>query len=157
MVSESAMRPGDILTASNGKTIEVINTDAEGRLTLADALIYAETKTGGKVDAIVDVATLTGERGERGRRDGSRWRMLSSMRRLRRGARWMRSWMWRRSRVRRAISVGEGEGEWGSGSQASRHVAGVRSARAVGRLWACVASPDSPPHPSPLPALASSP
>lgn len=55
------MRPGDILTASNGKTIEVVNTDAEGRLTLADALVYAETKTGGKVDAIVDVATLTGE------------------------------------------------------------------------------------------------
>eukprot|EP00967_Tisochrysis_lutea_P073086 scaffold97763_cov33-Tisochrysis_lutea.AAC.4 len=62
MVSEGAMRPGDILTASNGKTIEVINTDAEGRLTLADALVYAETKTGGKVDAIVDVATLTGAR-----------------------------------------------------------------------------------------------
>ena len=36
------MRPGDILTASNQKTIEVLNTDAEGRLTLADALVYAE-------------------------------------------------------------------------------------------------------------------
>ena len=42
MVSAEAMRPGDILTASNGKTIEVKNTDAEGRLTLADALVYAE-------------------------------------------------------------------------------------------------------------------
>ena len=42
MVSAEAMRPGDILTASNKKTIEVINTDAEGRLTLADALVYAE-------------------------------------------------------------------------------------------------------------------
>jgi leucyl aminopeptidase len=51
------MRPGDILKASNGKTIEVNNTDAEGRLTLADALVFAE-KLG--VDAIVDLATLTG-------------------------------------------------------------------------------------------------
>ncbi|KAH8095649.1 manganese ion binding protein [Aureococcus anophagefferens] len=41
MISQDAMRPGDVLTASNGKTIEVINTDAEGRLTLADALVYA--------------------------------------------------------------------------------------------------------------------
>jgi len=57
MLSDRAMRPGDILTASNGKTIEVINTDAEGRLTLADALIYAENL---KVDKIVDLATLTG-------------------------------------------------------------------------------------------------
>ncbi|MGB3203029.1 MAG: leucyl aminopeptidase [Nodosilinea sp.] len=57
MISGKAMRPGDILTASNGKTIEVNNTDAEGRLTLADALVFAE-KLG--VDAIVDLATLTG-------------------------------------------------------------------------------------------------
>ncbi|MEL6902028.1 MAG: leucyl aminopeptidase [Cyanobacteria bacterium J06606_4] len=57
MVSGHAMRPGDILTASNGKTIEVNNTDAEGRLTLADALTFAD-KLG--VDAIVDLATLTG-------------------------------------------------------------------------------------------------
>ncbi|GAC1457403.1 MAG: leucyl aminopeptidase [Chamaesiphon sp.] len=57
MISGRAMRPGDILKASNGKTIEVNNTDAEGRLTLADALVFAE-KLG--VDAIVDLATLTG-------------------------------------------------------------------------------------------------
>ncbi|MBD1996186.1 leucyl aminopeptidase [Leptolyngbya sp. FACHB-541] len=57
MISGRAMRPGDILTASNGKTIEVNNTDAEGRLTLADALVFAE-KLG--VDAIIDLATLTG-------------------------------------------------------------------------------------------------
>jgi leucyl aminopeptidase len=57
MISGRAMHPGDILKASNGKTIEVNNTDAEGRLTLADALVYAE-KIG--VDAIVDLATLTG-------------------------------------------------------------------------------------------------
>lgn len=57
MISGHAMHPGDILTASNGKTIEVNNTDAEGRLTLADALVFAE-KLG--VDAIVDLATLTG-------------------------------------------------------------------------------------------------
>jgi leucyl aminopeptidase len=57
MVSGTAIHPGDILTASNGKTIEINNTDAEGRLTLADALVFAE-KLG--VDAIVDLATLTG-------------------------------------------------------------------------------------------------
>lgn len=57
MVSGHAMHPGDFLTASNGKTIEVNNTDAEGRLTLADALVFAD-KLG--VDAIVDLATLTG-------------------------------------------------------------------------------------------------
>jgi hypothetical protein len=41
MIGSRGLRPGDILTASNGKTIEVNNTDAEGRLTLADALVYA--------------------------------------------------------------------------------------------------------------------
>ncbi len=57
MVSGRAMHPGDILTASNGKTIEVNNTDAEGRLTLADALVFADQL---EVDAVVDLATLTG-------------------------------------------------------------------------------------------------
>uniref|UniRef100_A0A0E0FBQ0 Cytosol aminopeptidase domain-containing protein n=1 Tax=Oryza meridionalis TaxID=40149 RepID=A0A0E0FBQ0_9ORYZ len=57
MISGTGMRPGDIVTASNGKTIEVDNTDAEGRLTLADALVYA-CKLG--VDKIIDLATLTG-------------------------------------------------------------------------------------------------
>lgn len=57
MISGHAMHPGDILTASNGKTIEINNTDAEGRLTLADALVFTD-KLG--VDAIVDLATLTG-------------------------------------------------------------------------------------------------
>ena len=57
MISGHAMRPGDILTASNGKTIEVNNTDAEGRLTLADALVFADQLG---VDAMVDLATLTG-------------------------------------------------------------------------------------------------
>ena len=51
------MKPADILTAMNGKTIEVENTDAEGRLTLADALGYAN-KQGAK--QIIDIATLTG-------------------------------------------------------------------------------------------------
>jgi len=58
MINEKAMRPGDILTASNGKTIEVLNTDAEGRLTLADALVYADKTVG--ADKIIDLATLTG-------------------------------------------------------------------------------------------------
>lgn len=57
MISGHAMHPGDVLKASNGKTIEVNNTDAEGRLTLADALVFAD-KLG--VEAIVDLATLTG-------------------------------------------------------------------------------------------------
>ncbi|MEG1641814.1 MAG: leucyl aminopeptidase [Synergistaceae bacterium] len=52
-----AYRPDDILTARNGKTIEVNNTDAEGRLTLADALAYASEL---KPNIIVDIATLTG-------------------------------------------------------------------------------------------------
>ena len=52
----NALKPGDILTAMNGKTIEIISTDAEGRLILADALGYK--KLGAK--SIVDVATLTG-------------------------------------------------------------------------------------------------
>ena len=55
--SGTALKPADVLTAMNGKTIEIITTDAEGRLILADALGYAN-KQGAK--AIVDVATLTG-------------------------------------------------------------------------------------------------
>jgi leucyl aminopeptidase len=57
MPGGGALKPGDIITAMNGKTIEVLNTDAEGRLVLADALSYA-VKQGAK--AIIDVATLTG-------------------------------------------------------------------------------------------------
>ena len=53
----NAYRPGDILRAANGKTIEIINTDAEGRLILADALHYARTEG---ATHIVDFATLTG-------------------------------------------------------------------------------------------------
>jgi leucyl aminopeptidase len=58
MPSGSALRPGDVLKAMNGTTIEVGNTDAEGRLTLADALCYANARI--KPDEIVDLATLTG-------------------------------------------------------------------------------------------------
>ncbi len=57
MPSGSAIRPGDVLTTRNGKTIEVLNTDAEGRLIMADALAYAAEK---KPDIICDIATLTG-------------------------------------------------------------------------------------------------
>jgi leucyl aminopeptidase len=57
MPGGTALKPGDIITAMNGETIEVLNTDAEGRLILADALSYAK-KLNAK--AIVDVATLTG-------------------------------------------------------------------------------------------------
>jgi len=52
-----AMKPGDILTSAEGKTVEVINTDAEGRLILGDAMWYARTLG---VTHLVDVATLTG-------------------------------------------------------------------------------------------------
>ena len=57
MPSGSAQRPGDVVRAMNGKTIEVINTDAEGRLVLADALCWAREKG---ITRLVDVATLTG-------------------------------------------------------------------------------------------------
>lgn len=55
--SGSAYKPGDILTMASGKTVEVLNTDAEGRLILGDALWYAHKF---KPDAIIDLATLTG-------------------------------------------------------------------------------------------------
>ena len=58
MINERAMVPGDILIASNGKTIEVINTDAEGRLTMADALVYADKFVG--CEKIIELSTLTG-------------------------------------------------------------------------------------------------
>lgn len=58
MPSGTAGRPGDIITFYNGKTAEVKNTDAEGRLVLADALSYAVKNY--QLDAIVDIATLTG-------------------------------------------------------------------------------------------------
>ncbi len=57
MPSGSAYRPGDILTSMSGQTIEVINTDAEGRLILCDALTYAERF---KPKTVIDIATLTG-------------------------------------------------------------------------------------------------
>jgi leucyl aminopeptidase len=58
MVNEKAYVPSDILTASNGVTIEVLNTDAEGRLTMADALVYADKEVG--CDSIIELSTLTG-------------------------------------------------------------------------------------------------
>src|SRR5262245_54029760 len=58
MPSGSATKPGDVLRAMNGKTIEVNNTDAEGRLNLADAIAYARKEI--KPHEIVDIATLTG-------------------------------------------------------------------------------------------------
>jgi leucyl aminopeptidase len=58
MPSGTAQRPGDIVRAMNGLTVEIGNTDAEGRLTLADALAYAVKQI--KPDEIVDLATLTG-------------------------------------------------------------------------------------------------
>ncbi|MBI4668029.1 MAG: leucyl aminopeptidase [Elusimicrobia bacterium] len=57
MPGGNAYKPGDILRAMNGKTIEVLNTDAEGRLILADALAYAVKQN---PDVIIDIATLTG-------------------------------------------------------------------------------------------------
>jgi leucyl aminopeptidase len=57
MPGSRAQRPGDIVTAMNGKTIEVLNTDAEGRLILADALVYARQQG---CTHLVDAATLTG-------------------------------------------------------------------------------------------------
>jgi leucyl aminopeptidase len=58
MPDASAIKPGDLVRAMNGTTIEVLNTDAEGRLILCDAINYARTKV--EPDVIVDLATLTG-------------------------------------------------------------------------------------------------
>jgi leucyl aminopeptidase len=58
MPSGSAMRPSDVITHFGGKTSEVLNTDAEGRLVLADALAYADAEL--DPDVVVDIATLTG-------------------------------------------------------------------------------------------------
>ncbi|MDF1701542.1 MAG: leucyl aminopeptidase [Planctomycetota bacterium] len=60
MPDGASYKPGDILRAMNGTTIEIRNTDAEGRLILADALAYATSKLRPKPKAIVDLATLTG-------------------------------------------------------------------------------------------------
>jgi leucyl aminopeptidase len=58
MINEKAYVPSDVLTAMNGKTVEVMNTDAEGRLTLADAICYADTVVG--CEKIIELSTLTG-------------------------------------------------------------------------------------------------
>lgn len=58
MVDGKGLRPGDVLVASNGVTVEINNTDAEGRLTLADALLFAQNQCG--AESIIDIATLTG-------------------------------------------------------------------------------------------------
>jgi leucyl aminopeptidase len=58
MPSSTAQRPGDVLTQYGGTTVEVLNTDAEGRLVLADGIAYADQVL--HADAIVDIATLTG-------------------------------------------------------------------------------------------------
>ena len=58
MPSGSAVKPGDIVTSMSGQTIEVLNTDAEGRLVLADALWYCQNRFNPRF--IVDLATLTG-------------------------------------------------------------------------------------------------
>lgn len=60
MISKDAVHPGDIVKACNGKTIEISNTDAEGRIILADALCYA-MKTIPNIKLIIDIATLTGQ------------------------------------------------------------------------------------------------
>lgn len=57
MPDAAAYRPADVITAANGKTIEIISTDAEGRMVLADALVHADTY---KPAAVIDLATLTG-------------------------------------------------------------------------------------------------
>jgi leucyl aminopeptidase len=57
MINGDSLKPGDVISAMNGKTIEVLNTDAEGRLILADALSYSKKL---KSDLIIDLATLTG-------------------------------------------------------------------------------------------------
>jgi leucyl aminopeptidase len=70
MPGASALRPGDVITHYGGRTVEVFNTDAEGRLVLADALAYADAEL--DPDLLVDVATLTGAASQGlGRRHGA--------------------------------------------------------------------------------------
>lgn len=57
-ISDRAYRPADIITMASGKTVEIISTDAEGRMLLGDALWYAQEKLGGRT--VIDLATLTG-------------------------------------------------------------------------------------------------
>jgi leucyl aminopeptidase len=57
MPDAAAVKPGDVVTSMSGQTIEILNTDAEGRLVLCDALTYAERF---KPQAVIDIATLTG-------------------------------------------------------------------------------------------------
>lgn len=57
MISGGATRPGDVVTCMNGKTVEIINTDAEGRLVLCDTLTYVERF---EPESVIDIATLTG-------------------------------------------------------------------------------------------------
>ena len=92
-VGGSSMRPGDVVTHYGGRTSEVLNTDAEGRLVLADAMAYALDKLDPAV--LVDVATLTGDdEGGAGpvdrrllRQPATRWPTCSPRRVLRRGSR----------------------------------------------------------------------
>ena len=58
MPSGTAQRPSDVITHYGGRTVEVLNTDAEGRLVLADALAYADAEL--DPDVVIDIATLTG-------------------------------------------------------------------------------------------------
>jgi len=58
LIDGGATKPGDVHAAMNGKTVEILNTDAEGRLILADAMCYAEKKI--RPDVLIDIATLTG-------------------------------------------------------------------------------------------------
>ncbi|VDO39199.1 unnamed protein product [Onchocerca flexuosa] len=60
-ISPTANRPDDIITMLSGKTVEIMNTDAEGRLVLADGVYYAKNTL--KADTIIDMATLTGAQG----------------------------------------------------------------------------------------------
>jgi leucyl aminopeptidase len=62
MISENATRPGDVITTLSGKTVEVLNPDAEGRLVMADGLTraVADAEKSGGLDGLIDVATLTG-------------------------------------------------------------------------------------------------
>lgn len=60
MPSDRAVKPGDVVTGYHGKSVEILNTDAEGRLLLADALGYASDEFGEELDQLIDFATLTG-------------------------------------------------------------------------------------------------
>ena len=90
MISSNAMKPDDVLTALNGETVEMLNSDAEGRLVLGDAVFYANQF---QPKIILDFATLTGARVARLGEDKALYLTLMQIKRLRKYELVLKKWM----------------------------------------------------------------